>query len=181
MPDHDCPGYSTVTVACQVLDILQNHYPERLGRAIVINIPFVVNMFLRIIMPFVDPVTRDKVQLNPKILESGLFTADQLKKTFGGDRDFEYEHEQYWPELLRMTSERRQQWLKTWRDMGGRVGLKEWDFKGGNEQAEPITNEKVEIPIPTSSSAVPASTDEKVHALVEEVPVEEPPSTTAVA
>ena len=80
-----------------------------------------------------------------------------------------------------MTSERRQQWLKTWRDMGGRVGLKEWEFKGGNVQAEPVTNEKVEIPVSASPSAVQASTDEKVHTLVEEVPVEELPSTKAVA
>lgn len=34
---------------------LEDHYPERLGKAFVINVPYFVTLFLKLIMPFVDP------------------------------------------------------------------------------------------------------------------------------
>jgi len=45
----------------QVLTILQQHYVETLGRAIVVNLPTILSFFYRGISPFLDPVTRDKV------------------------------------------------------------------------------------------------------------------------
>ena len=45
----------------QVLTILQQHYVETLGRAIVVNLPPLLNFFYKGISPFLDPVTRDKV------------------------------------------------------------------------------------------------------------------------
>jgi len=45
----------------QVLNILQQHYVETLGRAIVVNLPPILNFFFKGISPFLDPVTRDKV------------------------------------------------------------------------------------------------------------------------
>ena len=47
----------------QVLTILQQHYVETLGRAIVVNLPPLLNFFYKGISPFLDPVTRDKVSL----------------------------------------------------------------------------------------------------------------------
>ncbi|PHH73518.1 hypothetical protein CDD82_5397 [Ophiocordyceps australis] len=50
----------SVSVAREVLHILQNHYPERLGKALIINVPWIVWGFFKLINPFIDPVTRDK-------------------------------------------------------------------------------------------------------------------------
>ena len=49
------------TVSMQTLHIVQNHYPERLGRAVNFQPPFLFDLFWRAIRPFVDPVTRDKL------------------------------------------------------------------------------------------------------------------------
>ena len=43
------------------LDILQKHYPERLHRAYICNPPYVFRGFWKVVSPFVDPVTKQKV------------------------------------------------------------------------------------------------------------------------
>ncbi|KAF9000594.1 CRAL-TRIO domain-containing protein [Cyathus striatus] len=113
-----------------VLNILQDHYPERLGRAIVINIPFLINTFLKIIMPFVDPVTREKVKINPQVIKEGMFEKSMIMtEWWGGDQDFEYVHEKYWPALLKMCDNRRNRWMEKWKKLGAKVGIREWDYK----------------------------------------------------
>jgi hypothetical protein len=47
----------------KVLNILQQHYVETLGRALVVNLPYLLNFFYKGISPFLDPVTRDKVHI----------------------------------------------------------------------------------------------------------------------
>jgi hypothetical protein len=54
----------SISVASKVLTILQQHYVETLGRAIVTNLPMLLNFFYKGISPFLDPVTRDKVRVN---------------------------------------------------------------------------------------------------------------------
>lgn len=49
----------------QVLNILQQHYVERLGRGVIVNLPFLLNFFYKGLAPFLDPVTRDKVRHTP--------------------------------------------------------------------------------------------------------------------
>jgi hypothetical protein len=51
----------SIAVARKVLTILQQHYVETLGRALVVNLPYILNFFYKGISPFLDPVTRDKV------------------------------------------------------------------------------------------------------------------------
>lgn len=52
----------SISIARRVLNILQQHYVETLGRACVVNLPFILNFFYKGISPFLDPVTRDKVR-----------------------------------------------------------------------------------------------------------------------
>lgn len=119
-----------MSTARTVLNILQEHYPERLGLALIINVPFLVNAFFKIIMPFVDPVTREKVKFNPEIVKDGLFAKDMvMSQWWGGDRDFEYVHEKYWKELLGMCEERTRRWRTRWEELGAKVGISEWEYK----------------------------------------------------
>lgn len=133
----------------QVLNILQDHYPERLGRAFVINVPFLLNAFYKMINPFIDPATREKVKFNPNCVKDGYFEPDMLiKENWGGNRTVEYVHEKFWPAWLKMAGERREKHKERWRKLGGKIGVKEWDYKV-EIPAEEVekTEEKTEIPV----------------------------------
>lgn len=93
--------------------------------------------FLNLIFPFVDPVTREKVKFNPKVVEEGIMEPDQFMTEWGGSVEFEYKHEEYWKELVRLCETRRQMWLQRWRGLGGTVGINEWDYKQGSEGSQP--------------------------------------------
>ena len=99
----------------QVLAILQQHYVETLGRAIVVNLPPLLSFFYKGISPFLDPVTRDKVDLNflwmirllilsvqmrfnPNLL--GLIPKEHLDADFGGDYQYEFEPVSYWEQIV---------------------------------------------------------------------------------
>lgn len=88
----------SISVASKVLTILQQHYVETLGRAIVTNLPMLLNFFYKGISPFLDPVTRDKMRFNPDLLD--LIPKSQLDSDFGGDFDFEFDHEAYWKQIV---------------------------------------------------------------------------------
>ncbi|KAK7033184.1 CRAL-TRIO domain-containing protein C23B6.04c [Favolaschia claudopus] len=121
------PSFS---VSRTVLSILQDHYPERLGQALILNVPWLLNTFFKLITPFIDPVTRNKMKFNPQVIEDGIFTPDMvMKQWWGGSCDFEYEHDKYWPALVAMCSERTKIWTETWQELGGKVGIKESEYK----------------------------------------------------
>ncbi|KAJ3774143.1 CRAL-TRIO domain-containing protein [Lentinula raphanica] len=88
----------SISVASKVLTILQHHYVETLGRAIVTNLPLLLNFFYKGISPFLDPVTRDKMRFNPDLLE--LVPSSQLEAEFGGEYEYEFDHEQYWQQII---------------------------------------------------------------------------------
>ncbi len=111
----------SVGTARKVLNILQSHYVERMGRAIVVNMPWWVNAFFTAISPFLDPVTKDKVsdrrliasrhgsfaedrwtpwqmRFNPKLPE--LIPAEQLDAEFGGSYNLKFDHAVYWNTLV---------------------------------------------------------------------------------
>jgi hypothetical protein len=127
---------------------LQTHYPERLGRAYIINIPFLLNAFFKVIMPLVDPVTKDKVRFNPKVVTEGLVDADMLMNAsgWGGAVDFEYNHDKYWPALMELCKKTRDEQMARWRELGGKVGIDEWSIKGGSlPTAQPEEAEKIPV------------------------------------
>lgn len=70
----------SISTARKVLTILQQHYVETLGRAIVVNLPFILNFFYKGISPFLDPVTRDKVRaikyLEYSFIRTSIFRCD---------------------------------------------------------------------------------------------------------
>jgi hypothetical protein len=136
----------------QFARILQNHYPERLGRAMITHVPWLLYAFFRIFLPFLDPSkqapmfptlcpnrlkccvdTRQKVYFNPNVIEDKILTPDMATKEWGGSVDFIYNHMQFWPNLLSLCKKRRQEHLQNWKELGGRIGISEWDYKHGSE------------------------------------------------
>jgi hypothetical protein len=86
-----------MSTAKEVLSILQNHYCERLGRAVVINVPWYLNSFFSVLKPFLDPRTKDKIKFNPELTD--LVVNEQLDEEFGGQHAFFYDHRVYMPAL----------------------------------------------------------------------------------
>ena len=115
----------------QILNIFQMHYPERLAASLVINVPFLIQAFFKMIGPFIDPVTRSKLKFNPNPIQDGMFTADELFKEggWGGSREFVWDHEKYWPAFVRMCEEIAEGQMARWRELGARVGCDEKDYK----------------------------------------------------
>ncbi|GFF76675.1 CRAL-TRIO domain-containing protein C23B6.04c [Aspergillus lentulus] len=115
--------------AKQTLNILQNHYPERLGRALVINVPFVIWGFFKLITPFIDPLTREKLKFNEDLRQH--VPAGHLMKSVGGDVEFRYDHSIYWPALNQLADKRRNEYRQRWMQGGKRIGEFEHYLKTG--------------------------------------------------
>lgn len=75
-------------ISLQVLSILQNHFPERLGCAVSYKPPMLFNILWRAVSPFVDPNTRDKlVFLSPSTPPEELekhFDPQHIDDSLGG-------------------------------------------------------------------------------------------------
>ncbi|WPK25247.1 hypothetical protein PUMCH_002554 [Australozyma saopauloensis] len=126
-----------VSTGRQVLHILQTHYPERLGRALLTNIPFLARTFLNIIHPFIDPLTRQKLVYDEPF--ANYVPLEQLDQDFGGKVNFEYDHEKYWPEMLKIAKEKKALYMKRFEEFGATVGLAEEDLRGTHaEQRMPV-------------------------------------------
>lgn len=124
---------ATVAQGRQTLNILQNHYPERLGRALVTNLPFYIWGFFKLITPFIDPLTREKIKFNE---DMGLHVPrEQLLKESGGYVEFEYDHEVYWPALNDLCDLKRAERQARWEKGGKRIGEFEGYLKGGEEKS----------------------------------------------
>ncbi|KAG7089517.1 hypothetical protein E1B28_011193 [Marasmius oreades] len=140
-----------------VLSIIQDHYPERLGKALVINVPFLVTMFFKLITPFIDSVTVEKLKFNVNVVKDGFFSPDMVMKAWwGGNQDFEYKHEKYWPKLVEICEERKARWVENWRKLGGTVGISEAKYK-----LEEVTSHSVaydeKTTVPEADSHLPVA------------------------
>ncbi|CAG8976905.1 hypothetical protein HYALB_00003516 [Hymenoscyphus albidus] len=114
----------------EVLNILQSHYPERLGRACVINVPWLVWGFLKLITPFIDPTTKEKLKFDGDMKEH--VPPEQLATSFMGDLNFEYDHAEYWPALNKLCDERIAEQKERWVKAGKHFGESEVYLRGGN-------------------------------------------------
>ncbi|KAJ6144900.1 hypothetical protein N7470_008795 [Penicillium chermesinum] len=120
---------ASIAQAKETLNILQNHYPERLGvrsLSTVSLVPWVIWGFFKLITPFIDPLTREKIKFNEDLRKH------QLLNTVGGDVEFKYDHSVYWPTLNAMAAERREAYRQRWVDGGKLVGEFENYLKGEN-------------------------------------------------
>lgn len=62
----DLKGYSSrnsprVQLTLSALKILANHFPERMGKAYIVDAPSIFSLLWTAVYPFVDPVTKEKV------------------------------------------------------------------------------------------------------------------------
>ncbi|KAI8952311.1 CRAL-TRIO domain-containing protein [Xylaria longipes] len=113
----------------EVLHILQAHYPERLGRALIVNVPWVVWGFFKLITPFIDPLTKEKLKFNEDMTQ--YVTPEQLATDIkGGQLPFEYNHSVYWPALTKLSNQRRAERLQRWEAGGKLIGESEDYLRG---------------------------------------------------
>lgn len=133
----------SVGQARSFLSIVQTHYPERLGRALVMNVPWMVWTFFKLINPFIDPVTKEKMKFDEDLRK--LVPPGQLLKEYGGDVSFEYKHESYWPAYCGLAEERRRGMMERWETAGKVVGESEVYLRGGEEESVGKTGEDVAV------------------------------------
>jgi hypothetical protein len=94
-------------------------------------VPWYVTAFLKLINPFIDPVTKSKIKYNEPLTDH--VPATQLMAASGGKVDFKYDHSIYWPALENLTEIRRQQRRERWQKGGKLIGESEIYLWGGEE------------------------------------------------
>jgi hypothetical protein len=114
-------------------------------------------LFFKLITPFIDPNTREKLKFNENLRE--YVPAEQLIELFGGDCAFEYDHETFWPVYLKLASERREKYFARWKAAGGGIGQSEWDLRAEDNEAMDIR--------PKSATNVVAETSAEAKLLQE--------------
>ncbi|KAF3440794.1 hypothetical protein FNV43_RR19080 [Rhamnella rubrinervis] len=102
----DFTGFSlntsvSVKTARDIINILQNHYPERLAVAFLYNPPRIFQAFWKAVKYFLDPRTFQKVKFTyPKDKDSveimkTFFDVDNLPSEVGGKATLEYDHVEF--------------------------------------------------------------------------------------
>ena len=153
---------ATLSQGKQTLNILQNHYPERLGRALVTNVPFYIWGFFKLITPFIDPLTREKIRFNE---DMGLHVPRaQLLKESAGEVEFEYDHAIYWKALNELCEQKRAQFRARWEKGGSRIGESELYLRGGDAKSVSETEVATETQEPTPAEGEPVSEQANVTA-----------------
>ena len=120
----------TVGQARAVLNILQGHNPERLGKALISELPWYVTTFFKLISSFIDPVTKEKMKFNQNL--RNFVPPQQLWDQHEGDLDFEYDHSIYWPAFTGECARRRAAMTERWEKAGMQIGEYEEYLRGGN-------------------------------------------------
>lgn len=119
--------FPLISITKQVLHILQNHYPERLGRGLFTNIPWIGYTFFKLAGPFIDPYTRLKTIYDQPF--ENFVPKEQLDKEFNGIIDFEYIHDVYWKEMNSTADKKYKQYMENFHRMGAEIGLSEYDLR----------------------------------------------------
>ena len=109
-----------------------------------ILVPWYVTTFLKLVSPFIDPVTKTKMRYNEPLTHH--IPASQLMKNAGGEVDFEYDHSVYWPALDELAAERRAARKERWHAAGKLVGESEVYLWGGDEKSVGAAQEAKDEP-----------------------------------
>lgn len=93
-------------VTKQSISVLQNHYPERLGHAVVVQPPCIFKLAWNALYPFLDSETRSKimfVKCGTDVVRSlkGVLGIECLDQSMGGSRPGEYDLERYRERMVR--------------------------------------------------------------------------------
>ncbi|CCH58348.1 hypothetical protein TBLA_0A05550 [Henningerozyma blattae CBS 6284] len=126
----DKPPPLAITKLC--IKVLQDYFPERLAKCILINIPWFVWAFLKMSYPFLDPRTREKAIFDEPFEKHVELT--QLEAMYGGKLDFKYNHKVYWADLGKQCDTIRERQFGRFNKFGSVIGLSEWDLKGSNDE-----------------------------------------------
>lgn len=115
--------------------------------------PWYVTTFLKLVSPFIDPVTKTKMRYNEPLVDH--IPASQLMKVSGGEVDFKYDHAIYWPALDALAKERRAARVERWEKAGKLVGESEIYLWGGDEKS--VGAAKVEAEAQAAAAPAPAA------------------------
>lgn len=78
-----------VKMSKDVINVMQNMYPERLGMGFILNPPLPFWVLWKVVSAFLDPVTKRKIQFIRKKSEYHLMhefiDPTQLEKSYGGE------------------------------------------------------------------------------------------------
>ncbi|KAM3305471.1 phosphatidylinositol transfer protein 3 isoform X1 [Capsicum chacoense] len=94
-------SHISVKVTKETAHVLQDHYPERLGIAILYDAPKIFEPFWKIAKPFLDPKTASKVKFmysddpNSKKIMEELFDMSLVESAFGGNDEAEFDVNKY--------------------------------------------------------------------------------------
>lgn len=125
-------------------------------------VPWVVWGFFKLITPFIDPLTREKLKFNE---DMRLYVPEEeLWTEFGGKLDFDYDHAAYWPALRRLCEEKRAARRQRWVAGGSLIGEHEDYLAGGKDTGvaggavgEADGEKKQEAAPPAATEAAPAA------------------------
>lgn len=95
--------------------------------------PFYIWGFFKLITPFIDPLTREKLIFNEDMAKH--VPPAQLLKANGGEVNFEYDHAVYWPTLVKLAAGRKEEYAGRWKKGGQRIGEHESYLRGGMEKS----------------------------------------------
>jgi len=98
---HSLKNAPPMKVTKEILNIMMDQYPERLGVAFMIDAPFLFQMTWKVVSMWLTESTKAKVNFvsgdvnQKREIFSKYFDLDVLESDFGGNNHFEYDHEHY--------------------------------------------------------------------------------------
>ncbi|KAA1087181.1 hypothetical protein PGT21_024460 [Puccinia graminis f. sp. tritici] len=138
------------------------HYCERLGQALVCNMPTLFVWVLKLLKPVIDPVTFAKAVVD-KADPLKFAPAEQLDSPAGGTNGYEFDIESYWPALTLECGQRRRARLEKWVKLGKKVGSSELEDEPAGQRASSSssvssasTTYSVSMAPSTASTSAPA-------------------------